>query len=198
MNIINIFMQAKDICINPKGTLKKLKDDKLTMIDVIMYIAILKLIAFFAILIDYVVKWDTSIPGSLSFSIILYILSIVGILAVGFILFYLAPTFKVKPKKILCLKLSAYAATPLMLFGVFSVWPIYPFTILMFTLAAIYGVYILYLGIQIVFEPPKEQLIPFFIISLIVFIVGWLIYIRIWQQYDYWYYLNFNIIGFLI
>ena len=66
------------------------------------------------------------------------------------------------------LKLVSYAATPWLLLGIAN---IYPPIALLALLGGLYGLYILFLGIPIYMETPKEQQIPYFIVGLIVYLV---------------------------
>jgi len=101
-------------------------------------------------------------------AVITYILSIVGIIVFGFLLNALAGNFKSKKNKMQALKLVSYAATPWLLLGIVN---IFPAASLIALLGGIYGLYILYLGIPIFMETPKEQQMPYFVIGLIVFII---------------------------
>jgi uncharacterized membrane protein len=172
MNIMKIVHQAKDLIINPKGTLLKLKDEQVTMKDIIIYLAIVAAPTFLGMLLGYGFFWWGGFGQFLGYAfamaIITYILSIVGIIVFGFLLNALAGNFKSKQNKMQALKLVSYAATPWLLLGIVN---IYPAAGLIALLGGIYGLYILYLGIPIFMETPKEQQMPYFVIGLIVFIV---------------------------
>jgi hypothetical protein len=172
MNIMKMVNQAKNLLINPKGTMLKLKDEQVTMMDIIIYLAIIAVPTFLGMLLGYGFFWSWGNGNFLGYAfamaIITYILSIVGIIIFGFIFNALAGNFKSKQNKMQALKLVSYAATPWLLLGIVNV---YPPAGLIALLGGIYGLYILYLGIPIFMETPKEQEIPYFIIGLIVFIV---------------------------
>ena len=168
MKLVN---QTKNLMINPKGTLLKLRDEQATMKDIIIYLAIVAAPTFLGMLIGYGFFWGgfgNFLGYAFAMAIITYILSIVGIIIFGFILNALAGHFKSKQNKMQALKLVSYAATPWLLLGIAN---IYPAVGLIALLGGIYGLYILYLGIPIFMETPKEQEMPYFVISLIVFIV---------------------------
>jgi len=155
-----------------KGTLLKLKDEQVTMKDIIIYLAIVAAPTFLGMLLGYGFFWWGGFGQLLGYAfamaIITYILSIVGIIVFGFLLNALAGNFKSKQNKMQALKLVSYAATPWLLLGIVN---IYPAVGLIALLGGIYGLYILYLGIPIFMETPKEQQMPYFVIGLIVFIV---------------------------
>jgi hypothetical protein len=172
MDIMKIVHQAKNLIINPKGTMFKLKDEQVTMKDIIIYLAIVAAPTFLGMLIGYGFFWwggaGQLLGYAFAMAIITYILSIVGIIIFGFILNALAGNFKSKQNKMQALKLVSYAATPWLLLGIVNIYPVVGLIAL---LGGIYGLYILYLGIPIFMETPKEQEMPYFVISLIVFIV---------------------------
>lgn len=170
MNIMKMIQQAKNLLINPKGTLLKLKDEQVSMMNIIIYLAIIAIPTFLGMLVGYGFFWGIGnfLGYAFAMAIITYILSIVGIIIFGFILNALAGNFKSKQNKMQALKLVSYAATPWLLLGIVNIYPVIGLIAL---LGGIYGLYILYLGIPIFMETPKEQEIPYFIISLIVYIV---------------------------
>lgn len=171
MDIMKIVNQAKDLVFNPKGTMEKLKDEKVELNDIIIYLAIVGAPTFLGLLLGYGFFWwsGSSLIGSaFIIAIVMYIAAIVGVIIFGFILNALAPSFKTKSNKMQALKLVSYAATPWLLLGIFN---IFPAAGLISLLGGLYGLYILYLGIPILMGTPKEQQMSFFIIGLIVYIV---------------------------
>jgi hypothetical protein len=171
MDIMKIVNQTKNLMINPKGTLLKLRDEQATMKDIIIYLAIVAVPTFLGMLIGYGFFWGgfgNFLGYAFAMAVITYILSIVGIIVFGFLLNALAGNFKSKKNKMQALKLVSYAATPWLLLGIVNIFPVASIIAL---LGGIYGLYILYLGIPIFMETPKEQQMPYFVIGLIVFIV---------------------------
>jgi hypothetical protein len=195
MDIMKIVHQAKNIVFNPKGTLLKLKDEQMTMKDLIIYLAIVAVPTFLGMLIGYgFVGFGSQMLGSaFVIAIISYILSIVGVIVFGFLLNALAPSFKSKQNTMQAMKLVSFAATPWLLLGIAY---IYPAIGLIALLGGIYGLYILYIGIPIYMETPKEQQMVYFIIGLIVYIivmgvVSWLssfIWVQMFWSATYPYY----------
>ena len=192
MDIMKIINQAKDLIFNPKGTMEKLKDEKVELKDIIMYLAIVGVPTFLGLLIGYGFVWwggGQLIGHAFAIAIIVYIMSIIGIIVFGFILNALAPSFKTKQNKMQALKLVSYAATPWLLLGIIN---IFPAAALISLIGGLYGLYILYLGIPILMGTGKEQQMPFFIIGLIVYIIvmgviywitGWIWVQLVWSIY---------------
>jgi hypothetical protein len=171
MDIMKIVNQAKDLVLNPTGTLKKLKDEKVELNDIIIYLAIVGIPTFLGLLIGYGFIWwggGSLIGYAFAIAIITYIMSIIGVIVFGFILNALAPTFKTTQNKMQALKLVSYAATPWLLLGIVN---IFPAAALISLLGGLYGLYILYLGIPILMDTNKDQQMPFFIVGLVVYIV---------------------------
>ena len=171
MDIMKIVNQAKDLVFNPKGTMEKLKDEKVELNDIIIYLAIVGVPTFLGLLLGYGFFWwsgGSLIGSAFVIAIVMYIAAIVGVIIFGFILNALAPSFKTKSNKMQALKLVSYAATPWLLLGIFN---IFPAAGLISLLGGLYGLYILYLGIPILMGTPKEQQMTFFIIGLIVYII---------------------------
>lgn len=179
MDIMKVIKQAIDICLNPKGSLEKLKDKKVTLKDIIIYLAIVGVPTFLGVFIGYgIVSYNVNFLGwGFALAIVQYVLSIIGIIVFGYILNALAENFKTKQNLMQALKLVAYAATPWLLIGIISIFPAASPVIF---LGGLYGLYILYLGIPILMKTPKDQQIPYLIIGIIVYfivmvIIWWLI-----------------------
>lgn len=190
MDIMKTVNQAKDLVFNPKGTMEKLKDEKVELNDIIIYLAIVGIPTFLGLLIGYGFVWwggGGLIGYAFAIAIIAYIMSIVGVIVFGFILNALAPTFKTTQNKMQALKLVSYAATPWLLLGIVN---IFPAAALISLVGGLYGLYILYLGIPILMGTTQNQQMPFFIAGLIVYIIvmgaiywltGWIWWQLVWS-----------------
>jgi hypothetical protein len=204
MEINKIINQAINIMLKPQETLKKLKNEKFTRNDMIIYLGIVGIPTFIGLLIGYgfVSGLNWTAGGSLIgwgflIAIIGYIFSIIGLFVFAYILNALATNFKSKQNLMQSAKLVAYSATPWLVLGIFYVFP--AAGVISF-LGGIYGLYILYLGLPIYMETPKDQQLPYFVVGFIVFIIimaivwwiiGWiwgsLLWSYIWGSYvDYY------------
>jgi len=185
MDIMKIINQAISVVTNPKEALQKAKNEKVEMKDIIMYLAIVGIPTLIGFILGYgVIGYSTYFLGaSVGAGIVYYIIAIIGIIVFGFILNAFAPTFKSKQDKMQALKLVAYSSTPWLLAGIFYLYP--PIWFLA-TLAGLYGLYILYIGIPILMETPKEQQIPFLLVSIVIYViimgVVWSIAWQIWWR----------------
>ncbi len=97
-----------------------------------------------------------------------YVLSIIGVIIFGYIMNMLAPSFSSKQDEIQAIKLVAYAATPGLLAGILYILPSISFLVL---LAALYGLYILYLGLPVFMETPEDKRIIYLVVAIVVYII---------------------------
>jgi len=80
----------------------------------------------------------------------------------------LAPTFQSRGNTAQALKLVVYAMTPFWVAGVLYLVPaLSPLTII----AALYAIYIFYLGVSPVMGTPSDKVIPYMLVSALVIIV---------------------------
>jgi hypothetical protein len=180
MKMVN---QAINVLINPKGALQNVRNEQVATRDIIMYLAIIGIPTLIGFIIGYGIIgwWGTFIGPAIVGAIIYYIIAIIGIVGFGFVFSALAPSFKTQQNQMQAMKLAAYAATPWLLAGIFYLYP--PIWFLT-TLAGLYGLYILYIGIPILMGTPQDQQIPYLVIGIIIYVVimfvVWLIARQIW------------------
>lgn len=188
MDIMKIINQAISVLMNPKEALQKAKKEKVETMDIIMYLAIVGIPTLIGFILGYgVIGYGGSFLGaSIGAAIVYYIMAIIGIVVFGFILNAIAPTFKSKQDKMQALKLVAYSATPWLIAGIFYFHPSIWF---LATLAGLYGLYILYIGIPILMETPKDQHIPYLLVAIVIYVIimgaVWTIANQIWWRV-YW------------
>jgi hypothetical protein len=68
--------------------------------------------------------------------------------------------------------LVAYSTTPVWIAGVLNLIPVLAVLILF---AAIYSIYLFYLGVPVLMKTPPEKVIPYMIVSVLVIIVVWFV-----------------------
>jgi hypothetical protein len=95
------------------------------------------------------------IGAGLTYTVMTLVCALIGVFVIGLIINGLAPTFSGQRDQRQALKVSAYSLTPAMLSTVLALSPILP-TLLQF-LAGCYGIYVLYLGLPLVMQAPKEK-----------------------------------------
>ena len=111
---------------------------------------------------------STSLFGALRVGVATYVASLVGPFVAALVVDRLAPKFKSSGGLVAALKMVAYSSTPIWVAGVVNLVPaLLPFGIL----AALYSIYIFYLGLPAVMKTPMEQVVPFMAISALTLIV---------------------------
>jgi hypothetical protein len=110
----------------------------------------------------------TPMVSGLAGMVVGYVLSLVGAFLAAFIVDKLAPSFQSSGGLVQALKMVAYASTASWVAGVLQLIPMLGALVL---LAALYGVYLFYLGLPSVMNTPPDKVIPYMIVSAIVIIV---------------------------
>jgi len=97
-----------------------------------------------------------------------YILSMVGVFVVSLVIDALAPQFGGQKSPLQALKVAAYASTPSWLAGVVLVVPMLA---IISMVAALYGLYLLYLGLPLLMKVPQEKAVVFTIVVVVVAVI---------------------------
>jgi hypothetical protein len=97
-----------------------------------------------------------------------YLLSLGWVYALALVIQGFAPKFDGHGEFIDALKVAAFTATPAWIGGVFNVIP--SLWIIGF-LMSLYSLYLLYLGLPTLTEPPPEKALPYFFVVLLTMIV---------------------------
>ena len=101
-------------------------------------------------------------------AIISYVLTLVGVYVVAFIIDALAPSFDSRKDILSAAKLAVFSFTPAWIGGIFMIIPALGMITL---LASLYGLYLLYTGLPVLMETPKEKTLGYFVVVIIVSIV---------------------------
>ena len=110
----------------------------------------------------------TPMVSGLAGMIVGYVLSLVGMFLAAFIVDKLAPSFQSSGGIVQALKMVAFSSTPSWVAGVLQLVPLLGALAL---LAALYGVYLFYLGLPSVMKTPPDKVIPYMVVSVVVIIV---------------------------
>ncbi|HIH45216.1 MAG TPA: YIP1 family protein [Candidatus Methanoperedenaceae archaeon] len=162
---------------SPVAEMTKAKSEQISKMDTIKnYVAILALIPAIATFIGHAFigisfgffSYKYPIEYALVEAILIYVLQVASVFISGFVINALAPNFASKQNEDQAMKLAAFAATPGLIGGIFN---IYFGLAIIGTLLALYGLYILYLGIPVLMETPKDKAITYLIVIIIVNIV---------------------------
>lgn len=100
--------------------------------------------------------------------ILTFVMALVGAWIAAVVVEKLAPTFQSRGNTAQALKLVVYAMTPVWVAGVLHLVPVLG---VLTILAALYSIYLFYLGLPVVMSTPAAQVIPYMVVSAVVVIV---------------------------
>lgn len=101
--------------------------------------------------------WTLTSASALPLAAVFYLTMIFAIVGIGFLMHWMARTYGAQTHLLKAIVVAGFAATPIFIAGIAGFYPLMWFDILLATLAAAYAVYLLYLGIPIVFDVPTER-----------------------------------------
>jgi len=174
-NIMGTINRAIDLCKNPAAFMGVNRDaDPPINTLLIYYVAVLALIPLVGTLLGdlwYYGAYCGVVNGygyAFVSAILSYILDIVEVFVVGFIAWKLAPSFGTTTTQVRATVLAAYAFTPFFLISVVDIIP--PISFLTF-LGVLFGLYIVYLGLPILMNAPKDKEISYIIVLIIALVI---------------------------
>ncbi len=112
--------------------------------------------------------YRTGMVRGLVSAILSWVFALVGAYIGAIVIEKLAPTFKSSGSTVQALKLVVYASTPVWIAGVLNLIPVLSPLII---IAALYAIYLFYLGLPAVMKTPSDQVIPYMIVAAIVIII---------------------------
>ncbi|NOX16656.1 MAG: YIP1 family protein [Chlorobi bacterium] len=178
---MNLFDRAKQILISPKTEWDIIKGEETTIQDIFMkYVVILAAIPAVAGFVGFSVfgmsyglgSYHIPVGTGLLWAISTYIFSLIAVYVFAFVIDALAPSFGSSKDLTTSMKVVAYSYTASWVGGIFQIFPALGI-IAMF--AGIYSLYLLYIGLRNLKEVPQEKMIGYYIVSLIVGIVLFMI-----------------------
>jgi len=104
----------------------------------------------------------------LGFAIASYVIGLVGLYIDAVVIEWLAPKFKSSGTRVDALKVVAYSMTPVWIAGILH---LVPWLGVLTIFAAIYAIYLCYLGLPRVMKTPQDQVVIFMIVAAVVIIV---------------------------
>jgi len=110
----------------------------------------------------------TGALSSFSSAVVRWVLGLVGVYVSAIIIDKLAPTFQSKSDTTQATKLVVFASTPLWVAGVLQLIPALGALMI---LAALYAVYLFYLGLPPLMHTPADKVVPYMVVAAIVIIV---------------------------
>jgi len=95
--------------------------------------------------------------SALIMSLVMYSALVIGVIALAYLIHWMAKTFDSTPEFTQSLELAAYTATPLLMVGITALFPVLWFVVLAGLGAMSYSVYLLYSGVPIMMNIPEEK-----------------------------------------
>ena len=181
---MNLFDRAKNIIVAPNKEWLVIKSETPNTAKIITgYVVPLAGLAAIAAFIGYAfigvnilgIRFK-GIDLGLYYALSFFISAIISVFVCAFVIDMLAPTFASEKNLDRSVQLVAYSFTPAWVGGLLMIIPAIGW---LGGLFGLYGLYLLYLGLPIIKNTPEEKKTTYFIISLIVFIlvyivVGWI------------------------
>ncbi|HUQ28681.1 MAG TPA: Yip1 family protein [Usitatibacter sp.] len=108
------------------------------------------------------------VGAGLGYAVLMYALELAWVYVLALVIHGFAPKFEGHGEFIDTLKVAAYTATPA---WVGSIFALIPALSIIGNLIALYSLYLLYIGLPTLTEPPKEKEIPYFCVVVLAMIV---------------------------
>lgn len=174
---MNLVERAKNILISPAKEWEVIKQENLTVPQIYLnYAVILAAIPAIAGFIGYsifgisagFINYHVPVGLGILWLVLTYVLSLVGIYIVALSADLLAPSFGATKDMVASTKAIVFAETPVWVAGILYIVPSLG---ILATLAGIYGLVLLFMGLKTVKEVPKEKMVGYFILVLIISVV---------------------------
>ncbi|MFZ4537308.1 Yip1 family protein [Propionivibrio sp.] len=175
---MNLVQRVKDILLTPKQTWPVIEaepaDTATLYTQYLMLLALIPAIAGFigmSLIGVNAMGMSMRIPllSGLVNMIVGYVLSLVMVYVLALIADALAPTFGGQKNPIMALKLVVFGSTAGMIGGIFSVIPALS---MLGLLAALYSIYLLFLGIPVLMKAPPEKALPYTAVLLVCGVIA--------------------------
>ncbi len=161
--------RVKNILLTPKTEWQVIDGESGDTKEVFTYVAILAVLPLIGGIVGALITY----PGLLGFfmvsAILGYLLTFAIVYLIALIIDALAPTFSSEKHMPSALKLTAYSYTPAWVAGIFNIIPFIGWLIAL--LGAIYGLYVLYLGLPTLMRTPQDKTIGYTVVIVICAIV---------------------------
>ena len=174
---MDLVERVRDILVRPRDAWYDIAEEQTTIRRLyVSYAMILAAVPVIAQLIGMTVvgimflgvRYRAPFHGALGYAIISYILSLAGLYLFALILNALAPKFGSRENLDQAMKLSVYSSTPYWIAGILLVIPaLSPVVVLL----SLYGFFLLYVGLPILMETPRERITVYFILILAISMV---------------------------
>jgi len=168
--------RAKNIITSPKSEWEVISNEPADMGSILTgYVIPMALIPAVASFIGYGligVGPFSSITMGIAYALISLLSTIIGVLLTAFVVNLLASGFDSEKDMGKAMQLVAYAYTPAWVGGILN---IYPPLMIIGGLFGLYGIYLMYLGFPHMMKTPKDKVIVYMIVTVVVLFVAYLV-----------------------
>ena len=112
--------------------------------------------------------FGASLPFGIGTGVISFIVGVAGVYLTALVMDYLAPNFGSQKNFGRALQTVAYSYTPAWVGGILSILPAISW---LGTLAGLYGLYLMYLGLPHTMKTPEDKTIIYMVVTIIVLVV---------------------------
>jgi hypothetical protein len=178
---MDIVTRAKNICLTPNTEWPVIADEPAETGSLIsgyvVPLAALSAVAGFVggtiigTTVPFVGTYRTGVVTGLIAAIFTLVMSVVVVFIVGLIINALAPSFGGEKSSRQAFKVAVYAWTPAWIAGVFRILPVFGLPTLVAFVAAIYGLYLLYLGLPRLMKCPSDKAVGYTVVVVVCAIV---------------------------
>jgi hypothetical protein len=168
-----ILQRVRDILLRPKDEWPEIRDEKTTVREIYLsYAVILAGIPVIARLIGstvvgmsfFGIRYRAPFFSGVGYAVLSYVLSLAGLYLFALIVEGLAPRFGSEKDFVRAMKLSVYSSTAYWVAGVLFIVPGLWFVGIIFSL---YGLYLLYVGLPLMLNTPKERSVQYFAVIVV-------------------------------
>jgi Yip1 domain len=178
---MNIVQRVKDIVLKPKETWAEIKTEQATIRDLytsyaVILAAIPPIASFIGMSLLGVsmlgIHYRIPLGTGIGHAVVSYLLSLIGLYVVALIIGALAPSFNSQKNPVNAMKVAVFSWTPSWIASILMIIPaLGPLAMLL----SLYSLYLFYLGLPILMDTPKEKSLGYFVVTIIVSIVVFII-----------------------
>lgn len=175
---MDIVARAKAITLSPAATWPEIDveqhDPKSLFIPYMLILAAIPAVASFIGMSvvgmgGFGFNFRLPIASGLAMMVTTYFMSLIMTFGMGWLISALAPTFGGQSNLVQGLKVAVFGGTPMMLAGVFNIIPALSIIGL---LAALYSLYVMYLGLPQLMKNPKEKTVVYMVVVVLASIIA--------------------------
>ena len=177
---MNLIERVKNIILTPKTEWAKIAIEEQTLTTVITsYVVPLVLIGAAATFIGYGligINYGffrmSGIEWGIKMAVIQVLSALIGVIVTAFIVDALAPSFGSEKNMNKSAQLVAYGYTPALIGAIFN---IFPAIALIGSLFSLYGIYLMYLGLEPIKKTPEDKKVIYLVVTIVALIVVYVV-----------------------